>query len=90
MNLEGDETIEYGREVMTPISREGTAYAAEREMSIRAGTFDVTGFAAEELPPMAPMDEYDVEMVERMEQFEPMDLGLDFERELERERRASE
>ncbi|KIR29697.1 cohesin complex subunit SCC1 [Cryptococcus deuterogattii 99/473] len=89
LNLEGDETIEYGREVMTPISREGTAYAAERERSIRAGTFDVTGFGAEELPPMAPMDEYDVEMVERMEQFEPMDLGLDFERELERERRAT-
>ncbi|WVO15779.1 hypothetical protein L204_103441 [Cryptococcus depauperatus] len=90
LNL-GDDTIEYGRDVLTPLSREGSAFEAiraSREKSLRAGSIHLSEGMdiGTELPPMASMDDYNLGGIGA---FEPMDLGLDLDQGAERDRRAS-
>ncbi|ODN96400.1 hypothetical protein L198_04114 [Cryptococcus wingfieldii CBS 7118] len=88
-DFDGNDTIEYGRDRMSSLGREGSAFGMGRGLSRgRSGSarseIDYTGIGDD--MPLAPMDDYDPMAVDGG--YEPMDLELNFDQEQEPERVA--
>ncbi|WVQ84041.1 hypothetical protein IAT38_006186 [Cryptococcus sp. DSM 104549] len=82
---EMDDSIEVGRDVRTPFSKEGSAAFGVGRHESRERSMGMMDFGADEMPPM----DFGGDDMPMMGDYEPMDLGLDLDEEPARDRRES-